>query len=94
MQHRVQIGVGYFGIPGTGRWTKTHLVSIPFQKPLCRVQLHPKMEYQWCSRMPDLAVLECGNCRRIYRGRILKGRRKNVLSLLSLDSRNVDSLFG
>lgn len=55
------LSVAWFGVPGAGRGTMTHIVKDG--KPMCKAQIHKDAEMQWCSAYPF--VVECAHCKRI-----------------------------
>ena len=62
------MSTGYFGIPGSATgFTKVHIVE--GGRPICGARVSPESEYQWCAPGIKLDYLECGNCKRVLKGR-------------------------
>lgn len=62
---------GYFGIPGTNRTTKVHVVfAFNYAKekmlPACGSLVGKDMEFQWCANGVVEEYIECKHCRRMF----------------------------
>lgn len=55
----MSLATGYFGIPGRNGG-KVHIVRDG--KPVCRVRLHAKSEFQWCASGVYTSYIECRGC--------------------------------
>ena len=61
----MRFGTGYWGIPGTTRYTMVH-ISLN-GKPFCGTSLSKKMEYQFCADYVVDHYVECERCRKKYK---------------------------
>jgi len=55
------IATGYFGIPGTSRTTRVHVVENG--RPICGSHLGPGQKFQWCAGGAQLEYVECSRCK-------------------------------
>lgn len=63
----MSIATGWFGIPGSTRSTKTHIVQDG--KPICGAPISPLALFQQCTQgaSPDV---ECRNCGKLWYKRL------------------------
>lgn len=86
MSNTIDYQVGWFGVPGRDNGTKTHLVANG--KPVCKVRLHAKSEFQWCGNGLNTFKAECTKCR-VIQQRLLTATIKKIMSRMTVKTKHV-----
>lgn len=53
---------GFYGIPGTSKFTKVHAVDAETEMPICGSIINNEMRFQWCANGYVLGWIECKRC--------------------------------